>query len=547
MSAPAAPEASRSPIPAAAISRGRAVALQLAWAGLATAAATLACVGLDAHMSVAALALVYLVAVVVTAALLERWAGVLTSVASVSALNYFFVPPRHSFQIDGPEYLLTLAILLAVSLGINTLVASLRARRALAERRARQAGELHELSEQLAESQGPLAVAQVAARWLATRLGRPCAVFVRPGGAPGEPPAAPGHTSALAGELLCHGAPQAAGGAEVAPQFHAASAAWAMEQRRPVGRGCPDWPDLPLWCAPFAGAQPGGAVQILLDDAAPARPDAETLGHWQALARQVGLSVERERAAAAARAAQDSARSEATRNALLASLSHDLRTPLAGILGSASALHEQGGAMPAAQRERLLTNLEHEAQDMTLMVDNILQMARLSQAPCRIRLQWESLEEIVGVAVQRLRRRWPAARIQWRVGKGLPPIQAEAGLLAQVLANLVDNAVRHSGEPAEVLIQAGRTREGVFLAVRDHGPGLPEGDPRTLFERFHQGATPGPGDADAGAAGLGLSLCQTIVQAHGGHIEARRCAPGAEFRIELPAADGAIAQEIDDA
>jgi len=508
---------------------------QATLAGLATAAATLVCMGLDASMSVAALALVYLVAVVLTAALLARWAGVLTSVASVSALNYFFVPPRHSFRIDGPEYLLTLAILLAVSLGINALVANLRARRAQAERRARQAGELHELSEQLAEGQEPQAVAQVAARWLATRLGRPCAVFLRPGSAPA---ALPRDGASLAGELLCHGAPQGPG--DAAPRFHAASAAWAMAQRRPVGRGSPDWPDLPLWCAPFAGPHPGGAVQILLDDAAPVQPDKETLGHWLALARQTGLSVERERAAAEARAAQDSARSEATRNALLASLSHDLRTPLAGILGSASALREQGDAMPAAQRTRLLANLEDEAHDMTLMVDNILQMARLSQAPCRIRLQWESLEEIIGVEVQRLRRRWPGARIRWRVGRRLPPIQAEAGLLAQVLANLVDNAARHGGPggaPADILIRAGRTRAGVFIAVRDHGPGLPDGDPATLFKRFHQGAPPRRGDA--GAAGLGLSLCQTIVQAHGGRIAARRCAPGAEFRIELPVAAAA--------
>lgn len=507
-------------------------AWQLAWAGLATAAATLACLWLDAHMSVAALALVYLIAVVATAALLARWAAVLTSVASVSALNYFFVPPRHTFAIDGPEYLLTLAILLALSLGINALVARLRARRELAERRERQAGELHELSEGLAACEDAAAAAEFGAGWLSQRLGRPCAVFVRPDAATGD--AAPVLPGLAAAQLQRSASP-----GQADASFQADAAAWAMEQRRPLGRGCADWPQLPLWCAPFAGAQPGGAVQVLLGDA-PERPDLATLSHWLALVRQIGLSVERERAAAAARAARDSARVEATRNALLASLSHDLRTPLAAILGSASALHEQGGAMPAAQRERLLANLEDEAQDMTLMVDNILQLARLLQAPGRLRLQWESLEEIVGAAGQRLRRRWPAARIQWRVAKGLPPIRAEVGLLVQVLANLVDNAARHGGPDgasAEILIQAGRSREGLFLAVRDHGPGLPEGDPHTLFERLRQGQARGRGDA--GAAGLGLSLCQTIVQAHGGRISARRCAPGAEFRIELPVAETA--------
>lgn len=516
-------------------------------AGLSTALATGVCALLDGHMSVAALALVYLVSVMLASALLARWAGVLTSVLSVSALNYFFVPPRFTFEVDGPEYLLTLAVLLAVSLGINTLVASLRGRRDLAERRERRAAQLHELSEQLAACEGPLDTAQLAANWMAATLGRPCAVFIRPGpGLPAEAPAAADGAPprSPAPGLLCRGAPAAVASASQPPAFHAESAAWALAQRRPLGRGCPDWPSLALWCAPFGGPHPGGAVQILLgEDTVPeiVRPDAETLRHWQALARQVGLSVERERAATMARAAQDSARSEAMRNALLSSLSHDLRTPLAGILGSASALREQGAAMPEGQRERLFANLENEARDMSLMVDNILQMARLSQQPCEIRRQWESLEEIIGVAVQRLRRRWPAARIQWRVPKGLPPIQAEAALLAQVLANLVDNAARHGGAEAQIVIQAGRSREGVFIAVRDHGPGLPEGDPRTLFERFHQGAAPGRGTA--GAAGLGLSLCQTIVQAHGGRIDARRCAPGAEFRIELPASDAALPEE----
>lgn len=515
-------------------------ARQAALAGLSTALATGLCALLDTRMSVAALALVYLVAVMTASAVLVRWAGVLTSFLSVSALNYFFVPPRYTFEVDAPEYLLTLAVLLLVSLGINTLVASLRQRRALAETQARQAAELLDLSEQLAACEGPLATAQRAADWLAAMLGQPCAVFVRAGpGLPAAPTDSAPHAPVQPPELLCCGAP--ADAASPAPPFHAPSAAWAMQERRPLGRGCPDWPDLALWCAPFGGPQPAGAVQVLLDDDAAAirpRPDADTLRHWLALARQIGLSVERERAATLARSAQDSARSEALRNTLLAALSHDLRTPLAGILGSASALREQGSAMRPGERERLLANLENEARDMSLMVDNILQMARLTPASCRLRLQWESLEEIIGAALPRLRRRWPGARLQCRIPKGLPPVQAEAALLVQVLANLVDNAARHGGGQAQILIQAGRAREGVFIAVRDHGPGLPEGDPHTLFERLRQGL--GTGQGEGGAAGLGLSLCDTIVRAHGGHITARRCTPGAEFRIELPAADLAL-------
>jgi len=479
--------------------------VQLALAALATVAATLVCWGLDGRMSVAGLALVYLVAVTATATFLNRAAGVAASLMCVSALNYFFVPPRYTFEVDGAEYWWTLAVLLGVSLGLNTLIAGLRARQARAEQGEARTAQLHALGEALAQCDGHAAMAGQAAQWLTGELGLSCAVFVREG-------------EGL--DLTCHpGVPGA--------RFHPQSAQWAIEQGRPLGRGCPDWPDLPLWCAPFARRNATGAAQVLLgrDDA----PDSDTLEHWGELVRQVGLSVERERAAQAARVSHEHAQSEATRNTLLASLSHDLRTPLAAIIGSASALRTQGGSMGVAQREHLLANLENEARDMTLMADNILQMARLSQPRWQLATQWESIEELLGSAVERMRRRWPGARIQWRVPAGLPPIQVEAGLIAQVIANLVDNALRHAGAQAEVIIQAGRSRGGVFIAVRDHGLGLTDDDASRLFERYERG-----NHATAhGGAGLGLSICKTIALAHGGQIQARRCDPGCEFRIDL--------------
>jgi two-component system, OmpR family, sensor histidine kinase KdpD len=482
--------------------------IQLALAGLATGAATLACLWLDGRMSVAGLALVYLVAVVATATMLNRTAGVMASLMCVVALNYFFVPPRYTFEVDGAEYWWTLSVLLGVSLGLNTLIASLRLRQARAEQGEGRAAQLHALAETLAQCPGHAAMAEEAARWLASQLGTACAVFV----------------SGDANETAaCYAS-------EATTRWHPQSVAWAMEHGRPLGRGCPDWPDLPLWCAPFSRRQATGAVQVLLGR--DANPSAETLDHWHALVRQIGLSVERERAAQAARQAQEQARSEATRNTLLASLSHDLRTPLAGIIGSASALRSQGDSMGAGQRAHLLANLENEARDMTLMADNILQMARLSQPRWQLVTQWESVEELLGSAVERMRRRWPGTRIQWRVPAGLPPVQAEAGLIAQVIANLVDNALRHAGVRCEVVIQAGRSREGIFIAVRDQGPGLPDEDVNRLFDRFQRGTEQGA----AGSAGLGLAICKTIVQAHGGQIGARRCTPGTEFRIDLPVA-----------
>jgi two-component system sensor histidine kinase KdpD len=355
-------------------------------------------------------------------------------------------------------------------------------------------------------------MARAAAQWLHDNFARPAAVFLR------DVPSAPGVPLAC----FAQGAPDEA--------FRPTAAEWALDHSRALGRGCDDWSDLPLWCAPFSGADAGGAVQLLLD--ARTRPSDDEQRHWLALVRQIGLAIDRERAAAAARDAQESARAESARNTLLASLSHDLRTPLASILGTASTLRSQAEALPASQREKLLASLENETRDLATMADNVLQIARLSQPHAQLRRQWESVEEVLGAAVARLRKRWPDARIQLRVTPSLPTINAEAALLAQVIGNLVDNAVRHSGDDPRIEITAGRSRAGVFVAVRDFGEGIAPEDIEHLFDRYQQGAQR---DRSAGAAGLGLAICKLVVDAHGGEIVAKRCEPGTEFRIDLPA------------
>jgi two-component system sensor histidine kinase KdpD len=475
----------------------------------AAALATLVCAWLDAYMSVAGLAMAYLVAVVATAIALDRGPGLFASLLCVSALNFFFVPPRFTFLVDSPEYLWTLAVLLVVSVLLNGLIASLRSRQARAEEDRARTTQLHGLSETLAQVADPHDMAAAAAQWFQRELGYSTAVFLRDS------------------RCVTSGADAAA--------FQPSAAQWAMEHGRRLGRGCEDWPDLPLWCAPFAKHDAGGAIQMLLPPRE--RPPDDEQQHWSTLVRQVGLTIDRERAAGEARTAQESARAESARNTLLASLSHDLRTPLAGILGTASTLRAQSDALPPAQRERLLANLENETRDLATMADNVLQLARLSQPQVQLKKQWESAEEVLGAAASRLRKRWPDARIQLRVTPGLPPIHAEGTLLAQVIANLVDNAVRHSAEEPRIEITAGRSRGGIFIAVRDHGRGLQDIDPATMFDRYRQGAS----QRDTGAAGLGLAICKLVVDAHDGQVAVRRCDPGTEFRIDLPVHEPATA------
>jgi two-component system sensor histidine kinase KdpD len=508
----------------------------VAWlAALASPAlATALSYAFDGVMSLAGLSMFYMAAVAAAAAALPRGPAAFSALLSVTALNVGFVPPRGSLSVGEGEYWWILAALLGLSLALGALVGSLRAKRAEAETRRIRVQELHRLGEAMAAADGADAMARAAATALREATGRPCAIFLH------EP----------------HGTRLLRFASTEDEAFDERAAAWAIDNGRPVGPGSLNWPDLPVWCAPFARTRGAGAVQVRIDGdtgphaprsawfAAPrgggpasGRPGGGTAPtpseaeHWSALARQAGLALERERAAAAAAHAEQGARAEAARNTLLASLSHDLRTPLAGIVGSASALRSQGAEMTAQQRSALLDNLEHEARDLALMADNILQIARLSQPHTGLATQWESIEDVLGAAVTRMRRRWPAATIQLNVPRGLPVVKVEAGLLAQSIANLVDNAVRHGGDPPRVVVQAGRSRAGLFVAVRDHGKGLPPGDLDALFTRWGRGES-----SRAGGSGLGLAICRLAAEGHGGSISARSCEPGAEFRIELPAA-----------
>ncbi|MDP3619445.1 MAG: ATP-binding protein [Ramlibacter sp.] len=458
---------------------------------------------LDGRLSLAGISMIFMVAVVATSAGLPRTQAAASALLSVTALNVGFVPPRGSMSVDEGEYWWILAAMLGLSLGLNAVLGSLRVRRQEAETGQARASQLHRLAEAMAGAGGFDAMALAAAAFLREATGRPCAIHVTEGHG-----------------LAAYAAPEG-------EAFDERAAAWAIGNGRPIGAGTLNWPQLPLWCAPFARARGIGTAQVkLAPHEAPSPAECE---HWFALVRQAGLALERERASESAVRAEQNAKAEAARNTLLSSLSHDLRTPLAGIVGSASALRAHAAQLGAAERDKLLDNLEGEARDLALMADNILQIARLSQPQSELATQWESIEDVLGAAVVRMRRRWPGASIRLNVPRGLSPVQAEAGLLAQAISNLVDNAVRHGGNPPEVSVQAGRSRDGVFVAVRDRGRGLPPGEPSELFARWRKGQA-----SRAGGSGLGLAICQLVAEAHGGTISARRCEPGAEFRIDLP-------------
>jgi two-component system sensor histidine kinase KdpD len=255
--------------------------------------------------------------------------------------------------------------------------------------------------------------------------------------------------------------------------------------------------------------------------------------HLQALARLAATALQRARLSEAARRAAAAVELESTRSALLASISHDLRTPLAVIAGSASALREQGERLGRERQAELLRTIESEANHMATVADNALQLARLSAGPLALRRDWESLEEIVGSVVARARRREPSPAITVRVAAGLPLVRVDAVLLAQLLANLIENACVHAADGGPIEVEVRPLADVIEVSVADRGPGFGRVDPCRVFERGGAGAA--PSDRRRGGAGLGLPICKAIVEAHGGSITAAaRVGGGAVIRFRLP-------------
>jgi two-component system sensor histidine kinase KdpD len=219
---------------------------------------------------------------------------------------------------------------------------------------------------------------------------------------------------------------------------------------------------------------------------------------------------------------------------LLSSVSHDFRTPLAAITGAVTCLLQEEPLDRKARRD-LEETIREEAEDLERLVANLLDMTRLESGPVELRRDWDSMEEVIGSALARLERRLGGRRVETAIASDLPLVRIDAGLIEQVLVNLIENALEYTPANAPIRIGAGLRDAEVTVSVEDEGPGFPPGDEERVFEKFYRAG----GGAGRGF-GLGLSICRAIVTAHGGRIRAERREPhGARFLFTLPSREEA--------
>ena len=250
----------------------------------------------------------------------------------------------------------------------------------------------------------------------------------------------------------------------------------------------------------------------------------------------VALALERSRLAETARQARLLEETKKLQTALLNSISHDLRTPLASITGALSSLLEDAALLSETARTELLLTAWEEAIRLNRLVGNLLDMTRLQSGALKMVCRPNDIEDLVGAALAQMPRRLQGRVVHSTIPLDLPAVEIDLALAVQALVNLVDNALKFAPVDKPIEIEAYEEERWVTVSVKDRGPGLPEGDSELLFNMFFSG--PGdltPGGMNVGGTGLGLSIAKGIVEAHGGRIGAEnRPGGGAIFSLSLP-------------
>ncbi len=475
------------------------------WLALAAGAAILT----HHTLSETARLMLFLLAVLVSAVRYGFWVGVISAAASVLLFNFIFVEPHFSFDIARPESLVTLLVFMLVAGLIGLLAGRLRGQRDDAEERATLLATISEVSRDIASAPTPEAVLNAALTHM-TSLTR----------SPGMVLKDDGHGAQL---LLSR------------PEDRVPGADDLQAAQQALRRGGVEFATAPGWDGSrftFFPIRAEGAGNYVIGHERIGAPQMDLDYREQAITvivRQSELALQRLAFAASANDERRKAETESLKATLLSSLSHDLRTPLATILGSVTTLRELGPSLPAPARSDLLMAIEEEAQRLNRYVANLLHMTRL-QSGLGAQMSWLDAGDVARAAMLRATRAFPQARIQGDLPE-MPMIRGEAALLEQALFNLMENAAKYA--PGPITLSGRREGGELVFAVSDTGPGLPE-NVRMWLNSDRLAAGPE-------LSGLGLPICKGIVRALGGRLSAQTQQPhGAQIALHLPVPSDAM-------
>ena len=458
-------------------------------------------------------ALVFLTAVLASAVTWGLWPSLYASVVSVLAFNFFFLPPFYTFTIADPENVVALMFFLVVAVIASNLAGRTRNQAVMARQRAKTTEDLYLFSRKLAGVASLDDLLWATAYQIASMLKVRVVLLLPEGGTISVGAAYPPDDELGEADL--------------------AAAKWCWENNRPAGRGADTLPGAKRLFLPMRTGR--GAVAVVgidRDEPGPMlRPDQRRL--LDALADQAALAIERIKLAQDVEQTKIVAETERLRSALLTSISHDLRTPLASILGAASSLRSYGPRYDEAVRNELLATVEEEAERLNRFVGNLLDMTRLESGAIGLKMEPADIGEVLGSALRRAARVLAHHRVEVDVAADLPMLELDVVLFEQVIFNLLDNAAKYAPEGSRVRLVARHHEGSMRIEVLDEGDGIPAAALERIFDKFYRVRAE---DRQRAGTGLGLAICRGFIEAMGGTITAgnRTDRSGAVFTIELP-------------
>jgi len=457
--------------------------------------------------------LVFLTAIVAVAVRFGLLPSLLASVASSLAYNFFFLPPIYTFTITDPNNVVAFGFFTLVAIIVSSVAARGRTRAVTAIERARATESLYSFSRKLAGAGTLDDVLWATAYQTALMLKVRVMLLLPEHGSIAVKAGYPPEDSLDEADL--------------------AAAKWAWENDRSAGRGSDTLPGAKRLFLPMhTGRGAIGVIGIDSDKPGPLlTPDQRRL--LDALRDQGALAIERVRLVEEMDRVERAAETERLRSALLTSISHDLKTPLAAVLGSAETLRDVGEKLSDAERMDLLATIIDESERLNRFIANLLDMTKLESGAVTPNVALHDVGEIVGSALRRASRILSRHTIELELAPDLPMLELDAVLFEQVLFNLLDNAAKYAPPESTIRIQSWRNVESVCLRVLDEGSGIPASDLDHIFDKFYRAQKT---DQVRAGTGLGLAISRGFVEAmHGTIVAANRTdRSGAAFTISLP-------------
>lgn len=483
--------------------------LGYALATLAVMLVTALATPLRERIDSANIVMLFLLAVLFAAFKLGRGPAIFSSFLSLAAFDFFFVPPLFSFAISDVEYLITFAVMLTVALITANLTANLRFQARVAESRERRMRALYELAHELSSVLTIEPITAIGDRFVASLFGVRAVLLL-----PNDE------------ELLQE--PSLPEGVTLMPDIGIAQ--WVFDHDEQAGCGTDTLPSAAHLYVPLRGTTRTRGVLVLEPRGKQWMLVPEQTRLLETFAALVGIAVERVHYIAIAQEALVRMESERLRHSLLASLSHDLRTPLTALVGLADALMLVKPVLTGSHLE-FASALRAQALRTNAQVNNVLEMARLQAGRVRLRQEWQPLEDVVGAALQTSSLALSQHHVEIELADNLPLLSMDAVLMERVLCNILENAAKYAPANTEIQLTAIVSGSQVVITVADQGPGLPAGMAHRIFEKF----TRGDDESSVPGVGLGLAIVRAIMEAHGGQVSAEnRPTGGAIFHLQLP-------------